>query len=175
MIIKIEKQLNELKIINNICNFDFSNSPLTPLGKNRKKINKNLSAKNNEEKMTSPLRSDPSGHTTEPVTTYFIRRTRLKRWTKSLRSEHTSFSASLRLFLLRDLVQWRGDDCFIKSLRDFIQQRDIRHPFGTSDHLPSIKRHHQVLKNPSNKTHSPALLGFTQPENQRYRQNFGPK
>jgi len=30
--------------------------------------------------MTSPLRSDPSGHITEPVTTYFIRRTKLRRY-----------------------------------------------------------------------------------------------
>jgi len=28
---------------------------------------KNLSAKNNEEKMTSPLRYDPSGHTTADI------------------------------------------------------------------------------------------------------------
>lgn len=49
--------------MNNTTHPIFPNSPLTPLGENRKK-KKNLSAKNNKEKMTSPLRFDPSGHTT---------------------------------------------------------------------------------------------------------------
>jgi len=58
--------LFEIKLLQ-IRYFDFPNSPLTPLGKNQKKQIKISLQKIIRKKMTSPLRSAPSVHTTADI------------------------------------------------------------------------------------------------------------